>query len=142
MKKISILLVLIMFALGAMAQRGKIQTLTVDSLKGNNNETLAVIPITGTYESLFIQVKIDRISTAAGGTLYLKSGLETAAVLVNNHSTHPGYGFAPNDTLATADVATQYWNIYIPNPEATIYHIFGDGDANDTLKVTTKYFIK
>lgn len=142
MKKLFLLTLMLTIVLGAMAQRGSLKTLTVDTLKGNNNKTLGVIPITGTFESLFIQVKIDRKSTAAGGTLYLKSGVETAGVLVNNHSTNPAYGFAPNDTLATADVATQYWNIFIPNPEATIYHIFGDGDANDTIIVTTKYFIK
>lgn len=124
------------------AQRGRLKTLAVDTLKGNNNQTLGVIPITGTYESLFITVKMDRISTAAGGTLYLKSGAETASVLDNNQATNPAIGFAPNDTLTTTDVATQYWNIYIPNPEATLYHIFGDGDANDTVKITTKYYIK
>ena len=142
MKKILTLLVLLTLALGVSAQRGRVKTLTVDTLKGNNNATLAEIPITGSYQSLFIKVKIDRISTAAGGTLYLKSGLDSASVLVNNQLTNPNIGFAPNDTLATTDVATQYWNIYIPNPEATTYHIFGDGDANDTIKVTTKYFIK
>lgn len=141
MKKFISILVLMVITLGVMAQ-GSLKILTVDTLKGNNNKTLGVIPITGTYQSLFINVKIDRISTAAGGTLYLKSGTETAGVLVNNQSTNPTYGFAPNDTLATADVATQYWNIYIPSPEATLYHIYGDGDASDTVKVTIKYFIK
>lgn len=141
MKKLAVVLMLMVVALGAMAQ-GSLKTLTVDTLKGNNNQTLGVIPITGAYQSLFINVKIDRISTAAGGTLYLKSGAETAGVMVNNQSTNPTYGFAPNDTLATSDVATQYWNIYIPNPEATLYHIYGDGDASDTVKVTIKYFIK
>lgn len=129
-------------ALGAMAQKGRVGTLAVDTLKGNNNKTLAVIPITGTYQSLFIQVKVDRISTAAGGTLYLKSGIETAGVLTMNQTLSPQLGVAPNDTLATADVATQYWNISIPFPEASIYHIWGDGDANDTIQVTTKYFLK
>lgn len=142
MKKLIAIIAVMFIALGAMAQKGKLITLTVDSLKGNNNETLATIPLTGSYQSLFIQVKIDRVSTAAGGTLYLKSGASTAGVLVNNQSTNPNYGFAPNDTLATTDVATQYWNIYIPNPEATLYHIYGDGDDNDTLKVTTSYIYK
>ena len=62
--------------------------------------------------------------------------------MINNQSTHPNLGAAPNDTLATADVATQYWNITIPYPENTNYYIYGDGDANDTVLVTTKYFIK
>lgn len=147
MKRILIILSLVCVfimvnSIDTIAQRGRLKTLAVDTLKGNNDQTLGVVPITGSYESLFISVKIDRISTAAGGTLYLKSGTETASVLVNDQSTNPNLGFAPNDTLATADVATQYWNIYIPKPEATLYHIFGDGDANDTVKVTTKYYIK
>jgi hypothetical protein len=142
MKKFILMFMLVAIALGAMAQRGKIQTLTVDTLKGNNNKILGSIPVTGAYESLLIEVKVDRISTAAGGTLYLRSGLTTAGVLVNNQTTNPSVGFAPNDTLTTADAATQYWQIYIKNPEALVYQIYGDGDANDTIKITTKYFLK
>lgn len=142
MKRILTLLVLFTLVLGASAQRGRVKTLTVDTLKGNNNQTLAEIPVTGSYNSLLISVKVDRISTAAGGTLYLKSGIDSASVIVCNQTTNPTYGFAADDTLATTDVATQYWNIYIPNPEATTYHVYGDGDANDTVKITTKYFIK
>lgn len=142
MKKIFIIITLLVLALGASAQKGKIKTLTVDTLAGNNNATLATITSSGEYATLAIQVKIDRISTAAGGTLYLKSGLSSGGALVNNQSTHPALIVAPNDTLATTDVATQYWNIEIPNPGMYYYYIWGDGDANDTVKVTTSYMYK
>lgn len=142
MKKLFILLTLVLFVFAANAQRGRLKTLDVDTLAGNNNQTLGVITLSGSYQSLFITVAMDRISTAAGGTLYLKAGAETASVLDLNQSTNPGTGFAPNDTLVTSDVATQYWNIFIPFPEATKYHIYGDGDANDTVQITTKYYIK
>lgn len=137
------LISLIVFvALTANAQRGTVYTLAADTLKGNNNTTLATIPVSGTYESLAIEVKVDRISTAAGGTLYLKGGLTAAGALVLNQSTTPDMGFAANDTLSTTDVATQYWNIEIPSPGEYFYYIYGDGDANDTVKVTTSYLLK
>jgi len=142
MKRILLIITLLVFAFGINAQTGKIKTLTVDTLAGNNNATLATITSSGEYSTLAIQVKIDRLSTAAGGTLYLKSGLSSAGALVNNQSTHPNLAAAPNDTLATTDVATQYWNIEIHNPGAYYYYIWGDGDANDTIKVTTSYMYK
>ena len=142
MKKSLTILVMLTVALGAMAQRGTWKALAVDTLKGDNNQVLGEIPVTGAYDALFITVKVDRISTAAGGTLYLKAGKDAASALVANQSTNSDYSFAPNDTLATSDVATQYWNIYIKNPDATYYQIFGDGDASDTIKITTQYFLK
>lgn len=122
--------------------RGRVKTLAVDTLAGNNDQTLGTIPITGTYESLFIQIKMDRISAAAGGTLYLKGGIDAAASLVMNQSTNPSAEFQPNDTMPTTDVATQYWLINLTEPGAKNYYIFGDGDVNDTVKITTKYILK
>lgn len=142
MKKIIILLLLCLSIVSVNAQRGRLKTLAVDTVKGNVTKAVAEIPITGTYNSLFISVQVDRISTAAGGTLYLKSGLDSTSAIVVSQVTNPTYGFAPNDTLTTADVATQYLNIAIPDPEATTYQILCDGDVNDTIKITTKYFIK
>lgn len=142
MKKLIFVLVLAFVALAANAQKGTVLTLPVDTLKGNNNKILDAINLTGSYESAFISVKIVRKSTAAGGTLYLKTGMDAASALVVNHVTSPSIAFAPNDTMATADVATQYWNINITDPGEKYYEIFGDGDANDTIIVTTSYILK
>jgi len=151
MKKLVVLFsILFLFILSVEAQRGPGRVKTVDAsgytsqdtLDGNNNRTLAEFELTGTYNTLQISCAITRVSTAAGGTLYLKTGIDSASVLVVNQSTNPTYGFSPNDTLATSDVATQYWNITIPDPEPKTYHIFGDGDVNDTVKVVTKYIYK
>jgi len=113
-----------------------------DTLDGNNNRTLAEISVKSSFQSLYISCAITRVSTAAGGTLYLKTGIDSSSALVVNQSTNPTYGFSPNDSLATTDVATQYWNISIPNPEPKTYLIWGDGDVNDTVKVVTKYILK
>jgi len=128
--------------MAANAQIGVVKTLPVDTLKGNNNKILAYTNITGSYESMFLSVKIVRKSTAAGGTLYLKTGMAAASALVVNHSTNPTADFAPNDTLITTDVATQYWNITLTDPAPKYIEIFGDGDANDTVIVTTSYLLK
>lgn len=142
MKKIFIIISLLVLTLGANAQRGRLKTIAVDTLQGNENVTFSVIPVTGDYNTLFISAKVDRISTAAGGTLYLKEGLSSATALTINQTTNPNLSAAPNDTLATADVATQYVNWSIENPAGTNYYVFGDGDANDTIKVTISYFLK
>ena len=143
MKKLALILVFVIVAMAANAQsgRGKIKTATTDSLKGNNSSVLATIPVTGSYESVFIEITATRVSTAAGGTFYLYAGLdETQAQEVN--SDNSSVEFMVNDTMSTTDVATQYFNISIPNPTAKEYYIYGDGDANDTLKVGTRYILK
>lgn len=121
--------------------RGREKTVTTDSLKGNNSSILATIPITGTYESLFIEITATRVSTAAGGTFYIYAGLsETTAQQLNEDNS--SVEFMIDDTMATTDLATQYFNILIPNPGASKYFIYGDGDDSDTVKVATKYFLK
>lgn len=142
MKKLLFILAFVIVAIAANAQRGRVQTLTPVNLEGNNNTILAATNITGTYESLFISVKIDRVSTEAGGTLYLKTGMDEASALVVNKTTNPSIEFAPNDTLVTTDVATQYWNITLTDPGARYIEIYGDGDASDTLTVTTSLMLK
>ena len=142
MKKLFVILVFVIAAMAANAQIGQVRTLPVDTLKGNNNKILAATNITGSYTSMYLSVKIVRLSTAAGGTLYLKTGMDAASALVVNQATNPSVEFAPNDTLATTDVATQYWNIMLTKPAPKYIEIFGDGDANDTIIVTTSYLLK
>lgn len=146
MKKIfAILFVALMFVVAtneANAQRGRVKTLTVDTLQGNENVTFDAIALTGSYSSVIISAKVERISTAAGGTLTLKSGIDSGSALTINQSTNTNLNAAPNDTLATSDVATQYVNWELVNPAAKNYYVFGDGDADDTVKVTISYMYK
>lgn len=122
--------------------RGSVKTLATFAVNGNNNVTSDPIQITGSYTSLFISVAITRISTAAGGVFYLKNGLTLASSFEINQSTNPGLSAQPNDTLTTADVATQYVSYEIKNPGASKYYIYADGDANDTLSVVVSYMYK
>ena len=142
MKKGIILIALLAFAFIASAGvKGKVQTMTADSVQGNENVTFN-IPVTGEYASLIISAKVTRVSTAAGGTLTLKAGSSTSDVFTINQSTNPALSAAPNDSLATADVATQYVWWEIKNPGAMVYQIFCDGDVNDTIIVTPSYVLK
>lgn len=142
MKKLILLAAVLMFVVASFAQTGVVKSIATLAVNGNNNFTSAAIPVTGSYGSLFISVAVTRVSTAAGGTLYLKSGLAAASILEINQSTNPGLSASPNDTLVTADVATQYWNLEIKNPGASKYYIFADGDVNDTISVATTYMYK
>lgn len=143
MKKVIILLTFMLLVVAVNAQsRGRIKTLAVDTMQGNNTTVLGTIPITGSYEQLYIGVTMVRISTAAGGTLYLQAGLDSDSKITLNSDIAPSVEFAANDTMATTDVATQYWNINVTEPGAANYFILGDGDVNDTVQVTTRYMLK
>lgn len=142
MKKLVFILILGVAYLSVSAQSGRVKTLTVDTLKGNNNQTLAEINLTRSSQGMAIKVQMDRVSTAAGGTLYLKTGIDSASAQVVSQVTNPSVEFQANDTMTTADVATQYWNITVTKPAQSYFAIFGDGDANDTVKVTTSYIYK
>lgn len=142
MKKLLFLLVFSVICLGLSAQSGRVKTLQVDTLKGNNSKVLAEINLTRSADGMAIKVQVDRVSTAAGGTLYLKTGIDAASAAVANQSTNPSIEFQANDTLATTDVATQYWNIVVTSPAQKYFAIYGDGDVNDTIKVTTSYIYK
>lgn len=144
MKKLIILslFAFVAFAVNAQIGKGVVYTKSAATLDGNNNRTLAEIDLSRTYEGLAIKVAVARVSTAAGGTLYLKAGIDSTSALVVNQSTNPSIEFQPNDTLVTTDVATQYWIIRDIDPAFKYYAIFGDGDVNDTLTVTTSYIYK
>jgi len=143
MKRLVMILAVLLIGVSAFAQgRGSVGTITTDTVKGNENVTFGPISLTGGYGSLFISATITRVSTAAGGTLFLKTGLASASSLVVNQTTNPNLAAAPNDTLATADVATQYWNLEIDDPAASKYYILADGDANDTIIVAISYMYK
>lgn len=138
MKKFLFLIVmLIPFVLNA--QKGIVKSLANDTLKGNNNNSIGFITATGSYNSLLIEVKNTKISSAAGGTLYLKGGLTTTTVQVLNAS-NSNVKFSTNDTLTVTDGSV--WRVEIPFPADKYYEIWGDGDASDTVKVETKYIFK
>jgi hypothetical protein len=142
MKKIIFLFSLTLLAIAANAQRGIVQNLPVDTLKGDNNKAVATVSVSGSYESMFINLKVDRISTAAGGTFYLKAGIDSTSAEVLTSTNSPSVEFISNDTMSTTDVATQYFNILVTEPGARYYYILGDGDASDTVKVTTRLILK
>jgi len=142
MKKIYIILVMILFVVSVNAQRGKVQTLATATLNGNETKTLAEIPVTGSYESVFVSLTVTRVSTAAGGVLYLKAGMDSASAKVMTTVLSPSTEFFVNDTMTTTDVATQYFPINITEPGAKYYSILGDGDVNDTVSVVTKVLLK
>jgi hypothetical protein len=120
MKRILSLLILVVFALGVNAQRGKIQTMPVDTLKGNNNDTLANIVVSGTYQSALLEVTCNKISAAAGGTLYLQGGLTAPQTLNESNS---NVKFSINDTLTITDGLV--WRVEIPKPADYRYYIYG-----------------
>ena len=137
MKRLVFVLMLIALAFVASAQKGKIKTIAVDTLQGNNNTNGADIIVSGTYESLVIEATCNKISSAAGGKLYLQGGIQTYQTVNEANSNAK---FTTNDTLTVTDGAV--WRIEIQNPPLGKYRLFGDGDENDTVKVTTIYYLK
>lgn len=130
----------VLLVVAANAQRGRVQTLVVDTLKGNNSSVMATIPVAGTYDQLYISVLTDKISSAAGGTLYLQAGMDASSALEINATNSPSVEFMANDTNTIVDGA--YWNINVTEPGARYYYIYGDGDVNDTVQITTRILLK
>lgn len=137
MKKILFILILVSFAFVASAQKGRVKTIVADTLQGNNNTNGADIIVSGSYDALVIEATCSKISTDAGGTLYLQGGIQTYQTVNEANSNAK---FTTNDTLTITDGAV--WRIEIPNPPLGKYRLFGDGDANDTVKVSTIYYLK
>jgi hypothetical protein len=136
MKKL-ILLLFVFAAFTVNAQKGYIKTVATDTLKGDNNVEFADIVVSGTYNSLVIEATCTKISSAAGGTLYLQGGISTYQTLNSDNSY---VKFSTNDTLTVTDGVV--WRIEIPDPPERKYRLYGDGDASDTVKVSTIYYLK
>jgi len=140
MKKIFILLALVLFVFAANAQKiGKIQTFTVDTVKGDENIYLTPPNFTGSYDYVTQEVVFTKISTAAGGTAYFQ-GSVNGSTYQTLTSTDDLFIFFPNDTVTVTEAGSM--NVIIKGNPYNKYRWFIDGDANDTVIIAPYALIK
>lgn len=137
MKKLFIILSLLLCVYVVNAQR--VYTITSDTLTEVETEYFTVPDITGTYESLGIQVLCTELGGTADGTVVLQGSLDGTTYVTLSDDENYIKGFT-NDSLTISDGAANTWMIY--NPGLVSYRIAATGTANDTTLVTTKYFLK
>lgn len=139
MKKALILLVFIASFVVVNAQRGRVYSVTVDTVKGNENIYLTQGAVTGAYNVLSAEIDFSKVSAAAGGTAYFQGSLNgtTYSTLT---STDDLFLFYPNDTVTVTDGGTM--KVVVKDNPFNHYRWFIDGDANDTVICTPYYLYK
>lgn len=139
MKKILFIFALIVLVASANAQRGKVFSIAVDTLNGNETVNFEAIQLTGSYDEVTIQILCTQLGGTSDGTLILYGSLDGTSYQILNATSMPAavyYGFL-NDTLTVINGAIHTW-IIEDNP-FKYYRYTGVGTASDTTKITGNY---
>lgn len=137
MKKIIILFAFILFVFASSAQ--KVYTITSDTLTAVETEYFTLPDLTGSYNSLVIQVLCTELGGTSDGTAVLQGSLDGTSYVTLTDATGVLKGYA-NDTLTISSGAVGIW--VIDEPSLVKYRIAATGTADDTTLVTTKYMYK
>ena len=140
MKKLILLLVLFVIALGVNAQNGtlKVPTTPYDTLNGNETVYFPIVTVTGDYANLAITALCTELGGTSDGTLRLQYSAGTNYEDVVQ--TTGLFEFISNDTLTITDGAV--YNVIIRNPPVGTYRLKGAGTASDTTLITPRYRLK
>lgn len=139
MKRLILLIAMIAFFSVSHAQRGRVQTFIVDTVKGNENIYLTPPDFTGSYKTVTHEVNFTKVSAAAGGTAYFQ-------VSVNGDSYNTVtsiddlFIFFPNDTVTITDGGSM--TVIVKDNPLNKYRWFIDGDASDTVIIAPYGLIK
>ena len=121
------------------AQKGRVYSVAVDTLNGNETVNFTLGQITGGYETLTIQALCTNIGGTSDGTLILQGSVDGTSYLTINDETGVLKGY-PNDTLTITDGAVVQW--VVQDTPWNFYRIQGAGTASDTTLITGKYVYK
>jgi len=139
MKKFAILIVFVLSVMALQAQKGRVYSVAVDTLNGNETVNFTLGQITGGYETLTIQALCTNIGGTSDGTLILQGSVDGTSYLTINDETGVLKGY-PNDTLTITDGAVVQW--VVQDTPWNFYRIQGAGTASDTTLITGKYVYK
>ncbi len=138
MRKILFILAIFALSLGAVAQKGKVFSIAVDTLNGNETVNFAAIEYTNSGV-LTIQALCTEIGGTSDGSLVLDASVDGVSYETLTSTTDLVYGF-PNDTLTITDGAVVTWLIKAPGWR--FYRVKGAGTASDSTLITIKYIYK
>lgn len=139
MKRILLSLIFILSVTAMNAQIGRIYSVSVDTLNGNETVNFTLSQITGGYTTTTIQALCSEIGGTSDGTLILQGSVDGTSyvTLQDDVSLLKSY---PNDTLTITDGAVGTW--IVKETPYNFYRIQGAGTASDTTLITIKYVYK
>lgn len=138
MKKFLITAIILLGAFCSVQAQAVTKTFTdtigsrVDSITciSNTANYIYASPTTGIFHSAVIQLKVDRVSAAAGGIAFLQGSIDGT-----NYYTAT---YAAGDTVTIANSASQYLKINIPPAAAFAWkhlRLKCTGASSDTIRV-------
>lgn len=150
MKKFVIILSLLVASVFAFGQRGVLNTVTVDTLQGNETVNFAIgNTIIGSYNSLSVTALCTQIGGTSDGTLTLYGSHDgTNYVFVNGAADSNILTASPKASITGADMnqititngLVANW-VITGNPYR-YYRVAGVGTASDTTQVNITYVYK
>ena len=148
MKKFIFFLLAAFVAMAASAQPGTVKTLTTTALNGAVTVYLTPIQITGSYQSLSVQLKFTQTGGTSDGSVGLLAsndgtnyfnlnGSQTDFIIGNPHAR------LADSTLCTLSIingATVNW--VIKEPAHRFYKAYATGTAGDSTSIAGNYVYK
>lgn len=126
MRKLLVILVLVVVAMTANAQR-----VVTDTLQGNETVTFEAMQGASAIQALCTQ-----LGGTSDGTLILKGSLDNVTYVTVSEKVNE-FSFYPNDTLTIVNGAG--WLINVASKPFLYYKVVGGGTASDTTLITIKW---
>jgi hypothetical protein len=129
MKKYTLILALLVIGLSTYAQKGSAvkMPLAIGDTIVNTGTTSKIIPLTGGYNGVAVQVVLAKISGTGAGTVQIQSSLD-GVNYVNIGS-----------AFTITDVATQSQVFYLTSPLASKIKILCSGSGTEAVQVSVWY---
>lgn len=141
MKKIllTLIFVLSVVAINAQIGTGRVNSVSVDTINGNETVNFTLGQITSGFTTTTIQALCTQIGGTSDGTLIIQGSVDGTSyvTLQDDVSVMKSY---PNDTLTITDGAVGTW--IIKETPYNHYMIQGGGTAGDSTLITVKYVYK
>ena len=148
MKKISLVLFVSLFVMAAMAQRGVLNTVAVDTLQGEETVNFQIgTTIVGSYNTLSVTALCTQLGGTSAGTLALYGSHDgTSYVFING----VGGGVitaSPVASLTGADlnqltITNGLIANWVVDPAFRYWRVAGVGDTGDTTQINITYVYK
>ena len=149
MKKLILVLLVSLFAMASMAQKGTLNTVTVDTIQGAETVNFAIgTTILGSYNALSVTALCTELGGTSDGTLTMYGSHDgTNYVLINGTgqavlSASPKTAVADStlNVLTIVDALVANW--VVTNAPYRYYRVAGVGTSADTTQVNITYVYK
>jgi hypothetical protein len=148
MKKLFLVLLVSLFAMATMAQRGTLNTLAVDTLQGSETVNFATFSLNGSYNAVSVTALCTELGGTSEGTLALYGSNDgTSWVFINGvggevitASPVASITGADLNQLTITDALVANW--VVKDTPFRRYRVTGVGATGDTTQVNITYVYK